>query len=190
MALPRPDRTIRVIGFDDAPFSRADSHVAIAGVVCANTRFEGMVWGRTERDGFGATGAIAGLIEASKYHQQLHGVLIDGIAVGGLAVIDLPALAARIGLPCVAVMRRPPDLAAVENAVRQLPEAERRMDVIRRAGDIHAAPPFYYQCAGATEHVAHELLVRTTDTGHVPEPLRLAHLIGSAVADGQSRGRA
>lgn len=190
MALPHPDRTLRVIGFDDAPFSRADERVSLAGVVCAGTRFEGMVWGTTERDGFGATNAIAELVAGSKYRPQLHGVLVDGIAVGGLSVIDLPELAARLALPCVAVMRRPPDLAAMERAIRMLPEPERRLAIIARAGPVHEAPPFYYQCAGASADIARELLERVTDTGHVPEALRLAHLIGSAVIDGQSRGRA
>ncbi len=38
--------TIRIIGFDDAPFVRCwGGCVAIAGIVCAGTRFEGMVWG-------------------------------------------------------------------------------------------------------------------------------------------------
>jgi hypothetical protein len=46
-SLLRLNRLIRVIGFDDAPFLRhTGGRVAIAGVVCAGTRFEGMVWGR------------------------------------------------------------------------------------------------------------------------------------------------
>ncbi|XWK86240.1 MAG: hypothetical protein U7127_18705 [Phormidium sp.] len=45
-SLLRLNRTIRVIGFDDAPFQRRrGSRVPISGIVCANTRFEGMVWG-------------------------------------------------------------------------------------------------------------------------------------------------
>ena len=49
-------KRIRAIGFDDAPFS--DTHgspVPIAGVVCSDTRFEGMVWGTVSKDGDDAT---------------------------------------------------------------------------------------------------------------------------------------
>ena len=58
-SLLRLNRMIRVIGFDDAPFIRhAGGSVAIAGVVCAGTRFEGMVWGQVEQDGWDATDII------------------------------------------------------------------------------------------------------------------------------------
>ncbi|MEM9195028.1 MAG: DUF99 domain-containing protein, partial [Myxococcota bacterium] len=48
MDIPPPQRTVRVIGFDDAPFDRKDrgGPVSVAGVVCAGRRFEGTVWGR------------------------------------------------------------------------------------------------------------------------------------------------
>ena len=39
-------------------------------------------------------------------------------------------------------------------------------------------------------HTAGQVLTRLTDTGHVPEALRLAHLIGSAIMTGQSSNRA
>jgi uncharacterized protein len=49
-------RTIRVIGFDDAPFVRRDQKpVPFAGGVCAGTRFEGMVWGEIQPDGWDVT---------------------------------------------------------------------------------------------------------------------------------------
>ncbi len=62
-SLLRLNRVIRVIGFDDAPFIRnAGGSVSIAGVVCAGTRFEGMVWGQVEQDGWDATDVILELL--------------------------------------------------------------------------------------------------------------------------------
>ena len=40
-------------------------------------------------------------------------MLLDGIAFGGFNVVDLPALAESLGVPCASVMRRVPDLAAM-----------------------------------------------------------------------------
>jgi hypothetical protein len=188
--MPSPGRRLRVIGFDDAPFERTDDRVQVAGVVCSGTRFEGMVWGEIERDGFDATDALATLLGRSKFHDQVRLVLLDGIAVGGLNVVDLPELAARLELPCVAVMRRMPDLAAMERVIARLPEAERRLAALAGAGPIHRRPPFVFQVAGIARDAAAEALARVTDTGAVPEALRLAHLIGSAVVLGESRGRA
>lgn len=190
VTLPPGDRQLRVIGFDDAPHRRTDATVEVAGVVCSDVRFEGMVWGTATKDGWDATEVLGGLLTGSKYAAQVHAVLIDGVAIGGLNVVDLPRLCEMVGVPCLTVMRRRPDLSAMRRAVANLSEPERRWDLVARAGTIHEAEPFVFQVAGASAQQAHEILRRTTDTGHVPEPLRLAHLIGSAVRDGQSRGRA
>ncbi|MBI5546729.1 MAG: DUF99 family protein [Deltaproteobacteria bacterium] len=189
--LPAPTRLLRAIGFDDAPFARRrGAPVQIAGVVCAGTRFEGLVWGRLRRDGWNATDVLATMLEGGKFLPQIHLVLLDGIAFGGLNVVDLPALAERLERPCVAVMRRAPDLAAMEQAIRKLPFAERRLELLRRAGPIHQRRPFVFQVQGLAPEEAEDALARLTDTGYVPEALRLAHLIGAAVVNGVSGRRA
>lgn len=190
--LLRRDRRIRAIGFDDGPFDRDPriTRVPVAGVVCAGTRFEGMVWGHVRKDGFDATVVLERMLARSKFLPQIHLVLLDGIALGGFNVVDLPALAEALGVPCIAVMRKPPDLRAVERAIRRLPRAEARLARLRRAGPVHHRPPIAWQVAGADPEVAHAVLVRLTDTGHVPEPLRLAHLVAAAVVTGESGRRA
>ena len=188
---PAPGRTLRAVGFDDAPFARRRrADVAVAGVVCAGTRFEGLVWGRLRQDGWNATAALAGLLMGGKFLPQLHLVLLDGLSFGGLNLVDLPALAARLARPCVAVMRRPPDLAAMERAIRRLPGAERRLALLRAAGPIHALGRFTFQVAGAEPARIADALARLTDRGEVPEPLRLAHLVGASVRLGESGRRA
>lgn len=186
--LLRRDRTIRVIGFDDAPFHRGQTGpVAIAGVVCGGTRFEGMVWGEIQTDGWDATDTICNLLVNGKFLPQLHLVLLDGICMGGFNVIDLPQLAQRLERPCVAVMRRLPRLARIQQAMQRLPEPEKRYAIMQQAGTVHEFPPFYFQVCGDTEPVVMaQVLQRISDRGHVPEALRLAHLIGAAVITGES----
>lgn len=183
-------KAIRTLGFDDAPFTRRSRQVPIAGVLCAGTRFEGLVWGRVSRDGWNANAELVRLLRGKKFLPQIHAVLLDGIAFGGFNVVDLPALAESLGVPCASVMRRVPDLPAIERALRRLPRASRRLALLARAGTIHERPPFVFQVAGCSPEAMHGVLTRATDRGHVPEALRLAHLIGSAVITGESGRRA
>ncbi len=192
MRLPPRGRVLRAVGFDDAPFARRrGSAVSIAGVVCAGTRFEGLVWGRVRMDGWNATDAIARLLVGGKFLPQVHLVLLDGLSFGGFNLVDLDALARRLGRPCVAVLRRAPDLEAVERAIRRLPRPERRLRLLAAAGPVHVRPPFAFQARGADDPDAvADALRRLTDRGHVPEALRLAHLVAAAVRRGESGRRA
>ena len=79
-----------------------------------------------------------------------------------------------------------PNLIAIEQAIRRLPEPEKRLERLYRAGTIHAHPPFFFQVYGACPQVTVSVLKRLTDCGNVPEALRLAHLIGAAVVKGES----
>jgi len=164
--------------------------VGLVGAVCAGTRFEGMVYGTVRRDGWRATATLERLLLGGKFLPQIHLVLLDGIAFGGFNLVDLPRLAQTLKLPCVAVMRKLPDLPAMERAARRLPRPQTRLAVLRRAGPIHVSGRFVYQVFGADPREIASALQRLTDTGHVPEALRLAHLIGGALAYGQSGRRA
>ncbi len=185
--LLKNDRTIRVIGFDDAPFQRGSGEkVAIAGIICGLTRFEGMLWGEIDLDGWNATEVIYQLLANSKFLPQLHLVLLDGIGFGGFNMIDLPQLHQRLNLPCVSVMRKFPDLVAMKEAMSRLPEVETRWEIVQRAGQIYQKPPFVFQVCGEQPDIIAATLSRLSDRGNVPEALRLAHLIGSAVIKGES----
>ncbi|MGL4621735.1 DUF99 family protein [Chroococcidiopsis sp.] len=181
------DRTIRVIGFDDAPFvRRRSSSVSIVGVICAETRFEGMVWGKVRQDGWNATDTICRLLIGKKFLPQLHVLLLDGIGFGGFNIIDLPKLADKLKIPCVTLMRRQPNMTKIETALQRLPQPQRRLELMRRAGTVHAYPPFFFQVCGEDPNIIATVLQRLSDRGHVPEALRLAHLIGAAVVKGES----
>jgi uncharacterized protein len=189
--LPPPGRTLGVVGFYETPFPRGrQGPVGLAGVVCAGTRFEGLVWGTVRQDGRDATDAIVHLLATGKFLPQLHLVLLDGLGFGGFNLVDLPALAAALDRPCVAVMRRPPDLAAIEAALDRLPGAARRRALLRAAGPVHRAGGFVFQVQGGDPAEVAAALARVTDRGKVPEALRLAHLVAAAVRTGESGRRA
>jgi uncharacterized protein len=187
----RLNKQIRVIGFDDAPFNRKrGSPVNIAGIICSNTRFEGMIWGEIEKDGNDATKTISRMLKQSKFFDQVSVILTDGIAVGGFNIIDLKNLSITLERPCIAVMRKKPDMEAIDNALNHFSDYKERMDMILKAGEIYIHNSFYYQVTGCDNNTAAKVLERITDKGNVPEALRLAHMIGAAVINGQSSNRA
>lgn len=188
-SLLRSGRSLRAVGFDDAPFTRAETHVGLCGVVTRGTRFEGMLWSQVTRDGDDATAVIGSTLVHSKFASQVHVLLTDGLTTGGLNVLDLAALHERVEVPCIAVMRRMPDVERFNRTLVLAGHPERQA-IVLRAGPIHQDAGFVFQCAGCEPEVAGSVLEHLTDQGKVPEPLRLAHLIGSAVITGQSGRRA
>ncbi|WP_414590065.1 DUF99 family protein, partial [Scytonema sp. PCC 10023] len=134
--------------------------------------------------------SICQLLIGSKFLPQLHIVLLDGIGFGGFNLVHLPELAYRLQLPCVALMRRLPDLIAVEEAMSRLPFFQQRQDLLKLAGTIYEYPPFFFQVCGEEPEVIAAVLQRLTDCGKLPEALRLAHLIAAAVIKGESSSSA
>ena len=88
------------------------------------------------------------MLSESKFFQQAHLVLIDGIAIGGLNVVRLQTLRERLQLPCIAVMRKLPDLAAIDNALKNFDDYQEKQCVLSELGEICTREGFVFQVAG------------------------------------------
>ncbi len=189
--LLRRQKQIRVMGIDDSPFVKdVDPQVSVSGIVCANTRFEGMIWTEVTRDGDDATETLITQIRQSKFYEQLHLILLDGVAMAGFNVVDLKQLSEALQLPCLTLMRKAPDLVKMKRAMQKVPHTAQKLARLKQAGPIYRYDAFYYQAYGLDPGVSARVLQQLTDTGNVPEALRLAHLIGAAVKLGESTRRA
>lgn len=180
------------VGFDDAPFApghRGD--VAVVGAVFAGLRLEGVLHGRVRRDGANATARLAGLVRGSKFARQLQLVLLQGIALAGFNVVDIHALHEALGIPVLVVTRRRPRLAKIRRALLegQIPGGGRKWRLIERLPPVEPAGGVYVQRAGLTSPEARAVVDALAAHGHVPEPIRAAHLIAGALGRGESRGR-
>jgi hypothetical protein len=187
------NKNIRVIGFDDTPFDTLTTDaqmVNICGVVCNTTKFEGMLWSEVTKDGTDATSVVIDMLEKSKFNDQVHAVLFDGIAFGGFNILDITLISERLKRPCIAVMRNIPDFKRIGQAIDNVHSTEIRNALIEKAGMVYSLNTYHFQVKGCTPDTAALLLQRVTENGNVPEALRIAHLIGSAVKTGQSGKRA
>lgn len=179
------------LGLDDAPFAAGHrGDVKLIGAVFAGLRLEGVLCGQVRRDGANATRAIVNLVSRSRYRRQLQLVLLQGIAFAGFNVVDLGGLHRALGLPVVAVVRKPPRLAAIRRALlSRVPGGRRKWALLERLGPVEPAAGVFVQRAGISLEETAALVRRLAVNGKLPEPLRTAHLIAGGVTLGESRHR-
>lgn len=180
------------VGFDDAPFLRDfRGDVPVVGAVFAGNRLDGVLATRVRRDGANATDRLAAAVASSRFAAHLQVVLLQGVALAGFNVVDVPRLHRLLGLPVLVVARRRPDLGGIREALlSRVRGGKRKWALVERLGAMEPLSGVWVQRAGLTTDEAADVLARTTLWGRIPEPLRTAHLIAGGVARGESRGRA
>lgn len=187
----RSKRFSNLIGFDDAPFPRSHrGRVKLIGAVFANLRFDGVLIGEIEKDGADAAATLIELIRRSRFREHLQLILLQGIAFGGFNVVDVNRLYEELDLPVLVVSRRRPDFAAIRRALfTRIPDGQQKWALIERLGPMEAAGRVQVQRVGITLPQAKAVVERFAVHSQLPEPLRAAHLIAGAIANGESRGR-
>lgn len=188
-------RQVRVLGIDDSPFTFQSKKALLVGVVARLPMYvEGIMRTECEVDGSDATDAIADMVLRSRYREQLKVIMLDGVAVGGFNVVDIDRLRAATGIPCATVTRDLPDHQRMEKALRaHFDDWQERLDVIRRHPLYKVGParhPIYAAAVGISIDDLEAVMKECTVVGALPEPLRIAHLISSAMVRGESHGRA
>jgi endonuclease V-like protein UPF0215 family len=157
--------------------------------VYADLRFDGVLTGKIEKDGFNAAEKIAAMVGQSRFAQHIRLILLQGIAFGGFNVVDVFDLHDRLGLPVMVVARKQPDLAAIKNALlTHIHRGLEKWAIIEKLGPMEPMENVYIQRVGLSAPEAAALLRRFCIHGRIPEPIRTAHLIATAMACGQSRG--
>lgn len=184
---------VRVLGIDDAPFSFRDGKVPIVGVVVRLPGYvEGVMISEVTVDGDDANRSIIDLLLRSRYRDQIKLVMVDGTAVGGFNVVDIDTLSLTTGIPFVTVTRDRPDLDSMRAALQKhFPDWQRRFEIVGRHDLVEVQTkygPLFVSVAGATIGEIEGLLRDSTVQGAIPEPLRLAHLIATAMIKGESKG--
>lgn len=179
------------IGFDDAPFEKSHrGDVVVVGAVFNGPRLEGVLTGKVRRDGANATRSLIHMTRESRFSSSLRLILLQGITLAGFNVVDLPKLHDATGLPVIAVCRRPPDLEKMRRALHEsVPGGARKWRLIEGLAPPRQANGVFLQCQGLGVREAAAAVSRWAVNSVLPEPLRTAHLIAGALADGESRHR-
>jgi endonuclease V-like protein UPF0215 family len=187
---------IRILGFDDGAFCSREGKVPVVGVIFRGGKFlDGVLKTDVEIDGKDSTEKIVKLINNSRHKQQLKVIMTDGITFGGFNILDIQKVYESTGLPVIVVNRKRPNLRKVREALKNFNDFEERWELIKKAGkvkmcEIRPGVRIYYQCVGMEDEEAREVLVLSSTRSQIPEPLRVAHLIATALVKGESSGRA
>lgn len=155
---------------------------------------DGVLRAHIDVDGTDATQRIIEMVNKSRHKGQLRVIMVDGVTFAGFNVIDIQEIFRQTGLPVIVVSRKLPDFSKVKKALRNLPDWRERWRMLRTAGKIYQvrskpkAAPICVQVAGIKRADAEQIVKLTSTHSLVPEPLRVAHLIATGIARGESVG--
>ena len=190
-------REIRIVGFDDAPFiPRTKGKVPVVGVVFRGGNYlDGAFKTEVSIDGMDATEILIKLLNKSRHKEQLRIIMLKGITFGGFNMVDISTLYDKTKLPVIVVNRRNPNLEKIKRALKHFRDFKRRWECVEHAGKIHKTKieknkNIYFQFKGLSQGETEKIIKLSCTRSLIPEPLRVAHLIASALIKGESGGRA
>jgi endonuclease V-like protein UPF0215 family len=185
---------LRVLGIDDSPFGFGDSTAMVIGALVRVPNYlESVMRTEVAVDGIDASKKVTGMVLESRYRDQIKLILIDGIALAGFNVLDIDYIHSSLEIPVLTVTRDKPDFAKIRAALmKYFPDWRDRFDLLTRH-ILREIPtehkPLFASGLGLEWREFEELVKMSTVRGAVPEPLRVAHLIASAMVRGESYGR-
>lgn len=185
---------VRVLGIDDSPFKFGDGKALVVGALVRIPDYlESVMKTEVTVDGDDSTDRLVEMISRSRYRDQIKLVMIDGIALAGFNVIDIERLNTELGIPIVTVTRDRPDMEKISAALKKHFANWREMystitkHELRQIKTEHN--PIHACGVGMAWHEIEQIVKASTVKGVVPEPIRIAHLVSTAMLRGESYGR-
>jgi len=185
-------KEIRIIGFDDAPFRFGQEKTRIIGTVFRGGLWlDGLITSHVAVDGTDSTRRIVESVIGSAHMEQTRIIMLDGITFGGFNVTDIGEINKKTGIPVIAVVRDRPDMESIKKALERFPDSEKRWELISSAGKIHSlgvenpktgtVKNICFQKRGIGTRAAQDVLRVSSTRSFIPEPLRVAHIIGKGL---------
>ncbi len=190
----RKMKNIRILGIDDAHFiPHSHGHTKIVGVVMRlNGYIDGFLFRDITVDGNDSTEAVISMLK-SKYAPDIRVIMTQGITVGGFNILDIRKICTETGKKVVVISRKKPDLEKIKKALRKnFYDYSKRISLIESVEieEINAKGyKLYIQRCGIEMEDAKRVIESLQIRGAIPEPIRIAHLVASAIYLGESKGK-
>jgi endonuclease V-like protein UPF0215 family len=186
---------IRILGIDDGPFKFSHKKVPIVGVIMrAPSYIECVCRSEVTVDGIDANEKLELLINSSNYKDQIRLIMFDGVALGGFNIIDIESLFKTTQIPITTITRTKPDMNLIKDTLKKhfsdwklRWESIENLELLRIETNYN---PIYIKHIGLEKSEVERLIRITTVRGALPEPIRVAHLIATALVKGESSGKA
>lgn len=178
------------MGIDDSPFTRSDKSCYLVGVLMRMDFYiEGFVSNEIRVDGSDSEKSIIAIL-TSKLGKNADIVMTNGITFGGFNLIDPERVSALTGKPVITVTKKMPDLGTMKDAIIKHLGDNEKVSVLERMVPeeirLKSEKVLYCNYTGISLNDTRLILSKTIKQGAIPEPLRMAHLIGRFVKFGSS----
>ncbi len=181
---------IRILGVDDAKFLpwKPNTTTPLIGVVYQGPyRILGILQTDIAIDGTDATQKLLEMLDSSKFRSQIRLIMLHGSTFAGFNYIDAIHVFEVTKLPVIVVGDRKPDYVAMKHALlTHFKDGAERWAILRKPGDLYecesriGTKPVYLQLAGIDFDSAKKIVQSSAVYSRIPEPIRIAHLIGSS----------
>jgi len=176
---------IRIVAWDDCGHKKTDKEVLLVAPVFRGGSFiDGMLSAKIKKDSLDSTDKIASAINKSGHKGQLSVIMLDGITFGGFNLVDIKKLSKKTKLPVIVILKKYPDMRKFRKTIQKIfkKDWKKRILIVENAGKIRKFRDIHYQVAGISEDQAEKILRLTCIRSHIPEPVRVAHLIASGLS--------
>ena len=176
------------VGFDDAAFELKSNNktTRLIGATCQGTRLVDVVSKEIQIDGNDATKKLIELVKLIENHVQY--ILTDTITFGGFNVINIQKIYEETEKPLIAITDREVNLESVKKAlIKRFPSSyQKKLQYIINAGNLYqtdiptagGVSKVYFHVVGIEIEEAELLIKKLCIDSKIPEPVRMAHLIG------------
>ncbi len=177
----------RFVGFDDGFTSLKEERAHLVGCVTAGCRVEGFLHTKIKVDGFDVSERIAEIVSTSKFGKQIVCIFLYGLTFAGMNVADLNYISEKTGKAVVSVLKKRSSPERLKIPAEKAGEFERRFKLLEKAGEPVRVGNVYVHFSGCGLEEVKAYLRASTCIGKIPECLRIAHLVASALAYGESK---
>lgn len=170
----------RVLGVDDASFSFEDNETFLTGVVYRGTEFiEDIKTIPIKVDGENATEKLMKLHDKCNNTGQINALLVDGISFAGFNIIELEKASKELEKPVIAVTKNRPDREDFRDTMERTGNYDEKFEKLEEPTELDLKDgKAFIQFSGCSQERAEEFVKASVIHGQVPEPVRVADLIG------------